>query len=231
MFMTLLLRIDIFVFVARLFEPLSQCRNYFPEPIKVQNAQRRIADNVRHSEPRRYRQASRRLERSPDVLIHPNALIGAPNQSTSPERRDERDAIDELCRRASHVELIHKPMNVEKRRRQLVENEVQAVIIAKWPLSAGQLFTPRFLIIRPPISTHESQQRHRQRAHRMHQCAWPMHVQIPRTGHQIPQKIPGRKSLHHTAGARVAPNPLSRPHRPALLVQVYHSQRGRVYAT
>ena len=146
MFMPLLLRIDIVVFVARLFEPLSQCRDYFPEPIKVQDTQRRIADNIRHSEPRRYRQASRRLERSPDVLIHPNALIGAPNQSTSPERRDERDAIDELCRRASHAELIHEPMNVEKRRRQLVENEVQAVIIAKWPLGASQRFTPRFAI-------------------------------------------------------------------------------------
>ncbi len=138
MFMTLFLRIDIVVFIARLFEPLSQCRDYFPEPIKVQDAQRRIADNIRHGEPRRYRQASRRLEGRPDVLIHPHALIGAPNQSTSPECRDERDAIDELCRRASHAELIHKPMNIEKRRRQLVENEVQAVIIAKWPLGACQ---------------------------------------------------------------------------------------------
>ena len=138
MFMPLLLRIDIVVFVARLFESLSQGRDYFPEPVKVQDAQRRIADNIRHSEPWRYRQAPGRLERGPDVLIHPYTLIAAPNQSTSAERRDERDAIDELCRRASHIELIHKPMNVEKRRRQLVQHEVQAVIIAKRPLSASQ---------------------------------------------------------------------------------------------
>ena len=136
--MSLLLRIDFVIFVARLLESLSQGRNHFSEPIKVQDAQRRIAEDIRHREPRRYRQASRRLERSPDVLIHPNALIGAPDQATSPESRDECDSINELCRRSSHAELVHEPMNVEKRRRQFIENEVKAVVITEWPLGACQ---------------------------------------------------------------------------------------------
>lgn len=100
--------------VAWPLESLSQSRNHLPKPIKVQKAQRRTADHVRHCEPRRYWQASRRLERGPDILIHPDALIGAPHQATGTESRDEHDAIDELRRRPSLAELVHEPMNVEK---------------------------------------------------------------------------------------------------------------------
>lgn len=122
------------IFVPRLLESLSQRRNHLPEPIEVQDAQRRVADNIRHCEPRGHRQASRRLERGPDILIHPDALIGAPDQATGSESRDERDPVDELGRRARHAQLIHEPMNIEKRRRQLIKNEIKAVVIAEWPL-------------------------------------------------------------------------------------------------
>ena len=93
-----LLGINSIIFASRPLEPLPQRRNHSPEPIKIQDAQRRIANNIRHREPRRYRQASGRLKCSPDVLIHPHALIRAPDQTTGSESRDERDAIDELRR-------------------------------------------------------------------------------------------------------------------------------------
>lgn len=133
--MLLLLGISLIIFVARLLESLSQGRNHFPKPIEVEPTQRCIADDIRYCEPRRYRQASRRCKRSPDVLIHSDALIGAPDQATGSESRDERDSIDELCRRSSHAELIHEPMNIEERRRQLIKDEIQAVIIAERSLA------------------------------------------------------------------------------------------------
>lgn len=121
---SLFLGIDSLIFASRPLKPLPQRNNHFPEPVKVQDTQRRIANNIRHREPRRYRQASGRLSRSPDVLIHLHGLIRAPNQATGSERRDERDAIDELRRRSSHAKLIHEPVDIEKWRRQLIQNEI-----------------------------------------------------------------------------------------------------------
>ena len=96
MSMPSLFGIDSISFIARFLESLSQRRDHSPEPIDVQNAQRRVAHDICYREPRRYRQASRRLKRSPDVLIHPQALIGAPDQATRSKSRNERDAIHEL---------------------------------------------------------------------------------------------------------------------------------------
>lgn len=124
MFMQSLLDITFIISVAWLLEPLSQGRYHSAKPIEVEHTQRRIADHIRYREPRRYWQTSGCVECSPDVLIHPHALIGTPDQATSSESRDERDTIDQLCRRARHAELIHEPMNVEKGSRQLIKDEV-----------------------------------------------------------------------------------------------------------
>ena len=115
----------------RLLEALHQCLNHLPKPEKVQNTQSRIADHICNSQPRRYWQTSRSLERDPNILIHPQRLICAPQQPTTPERRDERYAINQLRRRPRHANLIHKPMNIKKRSRQLIEYEIEAVVIAK----------------------------------------------------------------------------------------------------
>ena len=98
----------------RPLEPPPHRLNHPPEPIKIQHAQRRVADHVRRSQPRRHRQSSRRLECGPDVLVHAHALVGAPDQAAGGEGGDEGDTVDELGGGARHVELVHEPVDVEK---------------------------------------------------------------------------------------------------------------------
>ena len=148
-FTSSLLGIKTTIFKVRLFKSLSQRRDHSPKPVEVQSAQRRIADHICYRKPRRYRQATRRLKSSPDILIHPDALIRAPDQATGAESRDERGPIHELCGRPRHAELIHEPVDIEEWRRQLVQDEVQTVVIAEWALGSTRqptllrfLFTP-----------------------------------------------------------------------------------------
>ena len=117
MFVQSMFAIGVVILVSRLLESRSHGRDHSPEPIEVEHAQRRVADDIGDREPRRDWQASARLECCPDVLIHPDALIRAPDQTAGAERRDERDSVDELRGRPGHTQLIHEPMDVEKRRR------------------------------------------------------------------------------------------------------------------
>ena len=133
------LKISPIISVAWLLESLPHRRNHPPEPVEIKHTQRRIADHIGSRQPRRYRQTSRRLKRSPNVLIHPHALPRAPDQATGSERRDERDAVDELGGGSGHVELVQEPVDVEKGRRELVEDEIQAVVVAEGPLGVVSL--------------------------------------------------------------------------------------------
>jgi len=105
-----------------------------PKPVEVQSTQRRISHHISNCQPEMYGKASRNLGRRPEILIHPDALVGSPYQSAASKGREKRNAVDKLSRRPSHADLVHEPMHVEEGGGELVENEIDAVIIAEGPL-------------------------------------------------------------------------------------------------
>jgi hypothetical protein len=70
----------------------------------------------------------------PHVLVDPERLVCAPYQAAAKEDAQQDDAVVPLQFSSRHVELVAKPVDVEERGGQLVENEDWAVVIAEWSL-------------------------------------------------------------------------------------------------
>ena len=71
------------------------------------------------------------MQCGPDVLGDADGLIGAPEQATAEEAREEKHAIVPLRTGAGHVQLIEEPVEVKKGGRELVEDESRAVEVDK----------------------------------------------------------------------------------------------------
>ena len=52
----------------------------------------------------------------PDVLVHADGLVGAPEEPAREEGEEEEDAVVPLRSRACHTELVEKPVDIEERR-------------------------------------------------------------------------------------------------------------------
>lgn len=63
------------------------------------------------------------LQRGPDILIHIDGLPSSPDESTGEECEEEQHAVVPLGFAPGHVELVEEPVEVQERRRELVEDE------------------------------------------------------------------------------------------------------------
>ena len=70
---------------------------------------------------------TRCLDRSPDILVDTNGLVGSPHEAAGEESEQEEKAVVELRARAGHVDFVKEPMKVEERGGELVEDECGAV--------------------------------------------------------------------------------------------------------
>jgi len=75
------------------------------------------------------------LDSGPDILIHSNGLVSAPNKATAEKGEEEEYSIIELDARTGEVKLVTEPVYVKEWGRQLVENEGRSVEVDKGPKS------------------------------------------------------------------------------------------------
>ena len=80
---------------------------------------------------------AREVHGGPEVLVDAQGLVRAPEEAAAEEGGEQEDAVDELGHRAGHVEFVKEPVEVEERRRELVEDEGDGVEVDKWPLREG----------------------------------------------------------------------------------------------
>ena len=74
------------------------------------------------------------MERGPDVLVDADGLVGAPDEAAGEEGDGQEDAVVELRLGARPAEFVEEPVEVEKGRRELVEDEGGAVEVDEGPL-------------------------------------------------------------------------------------------------
>ena len=88
------------------------------------------------------------MQRGPDVLIHANTLVGAPEEAAAEEAAQEKDAVVPLGAGAGHVELVEEPVEVQEGGGEFIEDECWAVEIEEralgW-LSAKASYTRGFM--------------------------------------------------------------------------------------
>ena len=70
----------------------------------------------------------------PDVAEDVESSVSAPDQARKEKRQYEYYAIVKLCIRASHVQLVEEPVEIEKRRREFKEDEDGSVVVDEWSL-------------------------------------------------------------------------------------------------
>jgi len=63
------------------------------------------------------------LDGGPDVLVHADGLVGAPDEAAGEEDEEEEEAVVELEAGAGEVELVEEPVDVEEGGGELVEDE------------------------------------------------------------------------------------------------------------
>jgi hypothetical protein len=85
------------------------------------------------------RRIVRQLDGAQNVANHVEAKVRSICQSRAKESNEEEDAIYELDDSARHFQLVAEPMNVEERRRQLVQNERRGVVVDKWSLPTASV--------------------------------------------------------------------------------------------
>ena len=74
------------------------------------------------------------MQRGPDVLVHADGLVGAPDEAAGEEHEEEHDAVVPLVFGACEVDFVEEPVDVEKRGGEFVEDEGGAVEIHEGPL-------------------------------------------------------------------------------------------------
>ena len=124
---------DSLIFPARLpfcfLKPRSNGFDHPPEPVEIQDIQDGRASKKGKCQPWWNRKISRGFKGAPNVLIHFDRLVGPPDQSAATKGGDESNTIDELGLASRHTQLVHEPMDIQKRRGQLVEYEIQAIVV------------------------------------------------------------------------------------------------------
>lgn len=74
------------------------------------------------------------MEDQPDILIYARCLIRSPHKPAPKECQEQQYAIAELETGTGHVALVKEPIEVQERRRQLVEDKGYTVVVCEWVL-------------------------------------------------------------------------------------------------
>lgn len=157
----------------------------------------------------------------PHVLVHARGLISAPDETAAEEGREEHDAVVELGTGASHVELVEEPVEVQERRRELIEDEGAAVVVDERPLR-------RLLLVGVCESCeglggpYEAKGEYYERTHGVRQHAQAKEIHILESDHQVPQEVASCKALDHARTSSIAPYALFPVHGLALLIPQHY---------
>ena len=74
------------------------------------------------------------MQRGPDVLVHTDGLVGAPDEAAGEEHEEEDDPVVPLVFRAGEVDFVEEPVDVEEGGGEFVEDECWAVEIEEGSL-------------------------------------------------------------------------------------------------
>ncbi len=70
----------------------------------------------------------------PDVGVHADGLVAAPDEAAAEEGGEQQEAVVPLRAGAGHVQLVEEPVEVEEGGGELVEDEGGAVEVDEWSL-------------------------------------------------------------------------------------------------
>lgn len=70
----------------------------------------------------------------PNVSIHVDVLVRAPDQPAASKGGDERDTVQQLSGRTRHTKFIHEPVKVQEGGREFIKHKVDTIVITKRPL-------------------------------------------------------------------------------------------------
>ena len=147
-------------------EALAQGLDHLAEPVKVEGVEDEVAAEVQEDEEERdvLRHAgregrgvvhdvcvgrgrcrgdegvardAREVHGGPEVLVDAQRLVRTPEETATEEGDEQEDAVDELGERASHVEFVEEPVEVEEGRRELVEDKRGGVEVDERALCGG----------------------------------------------------------------------------------------------
>ena len=68
-------------------------------------------------------------DRTVDIIEDQIAAVVAPDDATAEEGRSEECAVNSLVDRASQVELVAEPVDVQERARKLVQKEDRGIVV------------------------------------------------------------------------------------------------------
>lgn len=105
---------------------------------------------------------------SPAILVYAERLVRAPQKATAEKRAEEHDAVIPLRLGPSHLQLVKKPVKVEERGGQLVENKGGGVVVHEGSLSS----VSNVIGVRIWAEAYKTQQEDDKRGNRMHQQTW-----------------------------------------------------------
>ena len=167
------------------------------------------------------------MEDQPDILIYARRLICTPCKPAPEERQEQQYAIAELEPGTGHVALVKEPIEVQKWRRQLVEDKGYAVVVCEWMLrlwsvSCSDVRTRRH-------ETHEAQAGNDQCADGMRQRARSKNIIVHYANHDVPCEISSREGLCHAHCPCVTPNSLPSIHILPLLIIPHYPQGCGAY--
>lgn len=141
-----------------------------------------------------------------DVLEDVDGGDVAPDDAAGEEGEGQEGAVDGLVDAAGELELVAEPVDVEKGRGELVEEEDWCVEVDEGSLEdhcqSATCLSPRWQY------THITQRKHTQRTDRMRQHTPPENVHMHRTHDKVPQKVAQRETLQQPAQPAVFPYPL-----------------------
>lgn len=158
-----LLRCSVSLPPSRRNEPLPHRLDHLRKPVEIQQAQRRIANQINANQPKRQlaesavsRHAGRERGRVPaaftlehgrcqrarggggqrriDVRVDEDGLVCAPHDAAAEEGHEQGDAVVELGLGAGKIQLVAEPMDVQEGGGELVEDEGEAVVVSEGPL-------------------------------------------------------------------------------------------------
>lgn len=78
------------------------------------------------------------MDGGPDILVHSDGLVGAPDEAAGEEDEEEEEAVVQLEAGAGEIELVEEPVDVEERRGELVEDEGRGVEVDEGALKVSE---------------------------------------------------------------------------------------------
>lgn len=134
----------------RRVEALAHRLNHLAEPVEVERVERQVGGQVCSRKPKRHcllvrceahylarrgvGRSARLRQGAVDVIEDADGGVGTPAEAGGEKCPDEEEAVVELEFGPGQVELVAKPVDVEKRTRELVKDKGRCVVVDKWTL-------------------------------------------------------------------------------------------------